>query len=276
MNIQEFFRKMTSGHFWGNILAMLALVILLCLGVKYGLDWYTNHGEVVVVPNVLHKDFKEAEDILDGLDLNIEVNDTGYVKSLPPNCVLEQSIVAGEKVKPGRIIFVTINATSTPTIALPDVIDNSSYREAAVKLRAMGFKLGPPQYIPGEKDWVYGIICKGKQLSTGARVSIEDVLTIQVGDGRLNENDSINYTEPEFEYYYEDEEDEEEPVEVTSETPAPSTPEGGATTTEKPSVSATKPATPSANKPSAPSANKPSAPSTNKPSAPAGKPAPAN
>ena len=259
MNIQEFFRKMTSGHFWGNILAMLALVILLCLGVKYGLDWYTNHGEVVVVPNVLHKDFKEAEDILDGLDLNIEVNDTGYVKS-----------------KPGRIIFVTINATSTPTIALPDVIDNSSYREAAVKLRAMGFKLGPPQYIPGEKDWVYGIICKGKQLSTGARVSIEDVLTIQVGDGRLNENDSINYTEPEFEYYYEDEEEEEEPVEVTSETPAPSTPEGGATTTEKPSASATKPATPSANKPSAPSANKPAMPSTNKPSAPAGKPAPAN
>ena len=75
---------MTSGHFWGNILAMLALVILLCLGVKYGLDWYTNHGEVVVVPNVLHKDFKEAEDILDGLDLNIEVNDTGYVSRCRP------------------------------------------------------------------------------------------------------------------------------------------------------------------------------------------------
>ena len=237
MKIQEFFEKMTSGHFWGNILAMIALVILLCLGVKYGLDWYTNHGEVVVVPNVLHKDFKEAEDILDGLDLNIEVSDTGYVKSLPPNCILEQSIVAGEKVKPGRIIFVTVNATSTPTIALPDVIDNSSYREAAVKLRAMGFKLGPPQFIPGEKDWVYGIICKGRQLSTGARVSIEDVLTIQVGDGRLNENDSINYTEPEFQYYYEEEE-ELEKVEENPENESPEAPAGSESGTTAPAEKA--------------------------------------
>ena len=203
---------MTSGHFWGNILAMIALVILLCLGVKYGLDWYTNHGEVVVVPNVLHKDFKEAEDILDGLDLNIEVSDTGYVKSLPPNCILEQSIVAGEKVKPGRIIFVTVNATSTPTIALPDVIDNSSLRDAQSRLTSLGFLLGEPEYIPGEKEWVYGIKCQGKQLATGDRVSIEDQLVIQVGDGRRDMSQAVTYIDSNTYYFGEaEEEDAEKP-----------------------------------------------------------------
>ena len=32
------------------------------------------------------------------------------------------------------------------------------------KLTAMGFKLGAPEYIPGEEDWVYGILVKGKHV----------------------------------------------------------------------------------------------------------------
>lgn len=205
MTVKEFFRKMASRYLWGNLLAMAAVVVLLCVGLKFGLDLYTNHGEEVVTPNVVHKDFKEAAEILEGLELEIQVSDTGYVKSLPANCVLDQSIAPGEKVKPGRIIFVTINAANSPTIALPDVIDNSSYREAVARLRSMGFRLGQPEFMPGEKDWVYGIKCKGRQLATGDRVSIEDALIIQVGDGRIDASDSINYVEPNYDYYYNDE-----------------------------------------------------------------------
>ena len=64
MTANEFFRKLMSGKFWANIGAMLIVVVLLCLGVKFGLDLYTHHGEEIVVPDVKHKVFSDAEQLL--------------------------------------------------------------------------------------------------------------------------------------------------------------------------------------------------------------------
>ena len=63
----------------------------------------------------------------------------------------------------------------------------------------MGFRLGNPQYVAGEKDWVYGIICKGKHLNAGDRVSVEDLLVIQVGNGVRDDADSVDIVDPIFE-----------------------------------------------------------------------------
>ena len=38
MTVNEFFGKVMSGKFWANIAAMLLVVVLLCLGVKFGID----------------------------------------------------------------------------------------------------------------------------------------------------------------------------------------------------------------------------------------------
>ena len=54
MNTSEFFSKFKSRYLWGNLAAMVAVVFVVCLGVKYGLDIYTHHGEVVSIPNVRH------------------------------------------------------------------------------------------------------------------------------------------------------------------------------------------------------------------------------
>ena len=103
-------------------------------------------------------------------------------------------------VKKGRIIYVTVNSAKSPTLPIPDLIDNSSYREAEAKLVAMGFKLLPPKRILGERDWVLGIISHGRQVSTGDHVSIESPLTLVIGNGQYGENDDIDYTEPEYIY----------------------------------------------------------------------------
>lgn len=118
------------------------------------------------------------------------------MKNLPPDCVLEQSPAPGEKVKSGHVIYVTINSAHSPVITIPDVIDNSSLREAMAKLTAMGFKLGSPQYISGEEDWVYGILVKGRHVVAGDKVSIDDVLIIQVGNGRRDAGDSVEMVDP--------------------------------------------------------------------------------
>ena len=204
MTIQKFFKKFLSLYLWGNLLAMAAIGVLLVLGFKFGLDLYTHHGQTVEVPNVIHKSFNEAEDMLDDVHLNIEVSDTDYVKTLPPGCVLEQSPLAGDIVKPGRLVFIKINASHAPEKPIPDVIDNSSLRDCESKLLAMGYQLEEPEYIPGERDWVYGVKCRGKQLSAGDKVSIEEVLKLQVGDGRRDVNEAVTYMESDV-YYYEDE-----------------------------------------------------------------------
>nr|MBP7473193.1 PASTA domain-containing protein [Prevotella sp.] len=198
MTTKDFIKKFKSKYLWNNIAAMFGVVVLLCLGVKFGMDIYTHHGESIPIPNILHKNFDDAERILDDAGLKIVLTDTGYVKSLPPDCVLEQSPGPGERVKSGHIIYVTINSNHSPMVTIPDVIDNSSLREAMAKLTAMGFKLGQPQFVSGEQDWVYGILVKGKHVSAGDKVSIEETLIIQVGNGQRSSSDSVNYVEPEM------------------------------------------------------------------------------
>lgn len=82
MTVSKFFKKIFSFYLWGNIFAMIAVLALFAIGVRYGLDLYTHHGEKIVIPDVLHKSFADAENILDKAGLKVVVNDTGYVKSL--------------------------------------------------------------------------------------------------------------------------------------------------------------------------------------------------
>ena len=106
MESSEFVKKFKSWYLWKNFLAMAAVVIALCLGVKFGLDVYTHHGQSIPIPNVKHKLFSDAERILDDAGLQIVVSDTGYVKNLPPDCILEQTPGPGERVKEGHVIYV--------------------------------------------------------------------------------------------------------------------------------------------------------------------------
>lgn len=196
MKASEFFKKITSLYLWANLLAMACVVAVIGIGVKYGLDIYTHHGEAITIPNVKNKSFKDAQAIFENVGLEVVVSDTGYVKSLPPGCVLEQTPEAGERVKSGHLIYLTVNASKTPTITMPDIIDNSSLREAIAKLSSMGFKLGMPKFVSGEKDWVYGVIVNGKNVSAGAKISVEDSVYIQVGNGLRDLSDSVNYIDP--------------------------------------------------------------------------------
>jgi beta-lactam-binding protein with PASTA domain len=202
MRTKDFFGKFFSKFLVGNLLAMLIVVILAMFGVKYGLEWYTHHGEGIEVPKLEGKKFSEARAIIDDLKLNIVVSDSGFNKKLPADCILMQNPGYGTKVKQGHTIYVTVNSPSSPSFAIPDVVDNSSYREAAARLMAIGFKLLEPQMVPGEKDWVYGIICDGKKVSAGERISIDHPLTLMIGNGQYQTDE--DEVEPEYRMMEED------------------------------------------------------------------------
>ena len=198
MKVKEFFGKFASPFLWCNLLAMLIVVVLLALGVKYGLDWYTRHGEGVRVPKVEGMDYARARSLIEGYGLNVMVSDSGYNKSMAANSILIQNPGAGTTVKMGHTIYVTVNSPSSPSFPIPDVVDNSSYREAEAKLMALGFKLTPPQEVAGEKDWVYGILSHGHRVSAGDHVSIDSPLTLMIGSGEYDNGEELEYIEPEY------------------------------------------------------------------------------
>lgn len=197
MNAKEFFKKVGSHFVLLNLLAMAIVVVLLCLGVGYGLDIYTHHGEGISVPDLKGMRFQKAYLMLEEKGLNLVVSDSGYNKALPADCILAQTPGGGQQVKEGHTIYVTVNSPSSPTFAIPDIVDNSSLREAEAKLTAMGFRLQPAQRVTGEKDWVYGILCRGRRVSNGDRIPIDHPLTLMVGSGTYDESSDVDYVDSE-------------------------------------------------------------------------------
>ena len=177
-----FFKKLFSAYLWGNLLAMAAVAALILFLLWKGLALYTNHGETVDVPSLVGMQESDALYTLERLGLRGLVADSAFNKRKPTGCILDQLPAAGAKVKAGREIRLTINSAQTPTLPLPDVADNSSLREAQAKLTAMGFKLGPVEYIPGDKDWVYGVKSRGRNVYSGEHVPLDVPLILQVGN----------------------------------------------------------------------------------------------
>ena len=197
MSLSELFKKIASRLVIGNCLGMVLLSLLLGVGAWFFIGAYTRHGEVVSVPDVCGLDENTARNKLKALGLKAEVTDTGYVYNAAPYAVLEQSIRPGEQVKPSRTVGITINANGPRQIALPDVADNCSRREAEDRLRTLGFRLGATEYIVGDPDWVYGVKVNGREVAAGTRLSVKTPVTLVVGGGgyedEYNGNDSLDF-----------------------------------------------------------------------------------
>lgn len=211
MTVKGFFKKFASWHLWGNLLAMAVIVILLFWGVTYALQLYTYHGRSVEMPDITQKGYEEAEAMLDSLDLSIEVSDTGYIKTLPADCILEQSVPAGDVIKPGRVIYVKINSAHSPLCPIPDIADNSSLRDAVTQLENIGFTRIGVESVPGEYDWVYRVKSRHRILQPGDMLSTEDTLSLEVGDGTRDPAVAVQMTDSPVDPFTDDEDEVKKP-----------------------------------------------------------------
>lgn len=192
VTLKDFFSFQKNRFFWINLIAMIVVIIAVCWGTLYGLDIYTHHGESYVVPNVKNKSMLEAEKSLNAQQQKAIIVDSSYVKGMPAGMVLEQTPVGGSRVKEGRAVYLTVTTSDVPLVKLPDLIDNSSLRQAAAKLKSIGFRLTEPEYIAGEQDWVYGIKYRGRALQTGDKVPHEALLTLCVGNKKLQDSLAVD------------------------------------------------------------------------------------
>lgn len=177
---------MTSRYLWRSLLKIAGTAIALVIGLYFFLDFYTHHGEVVQIPDVKGLKSTVAVHKLEAAGLHVQITDTGYVRTIAPDVILDQSIEPGVEVKQGRLITLTINSDKAKTLALPNVVDGS-LREAQIKLKSMGFKLGDVKRVKGDLDLVVRLEVQGNIVQPGMRVSVELPINIVAGDGDVDE-----------------------------------------------------------------------------------------
>ena len=183
---------------WGNGLAMLLFLAIVIWGTMIFLNNYTRHGESIEVPDLRGQKPEAAMMRLESLGLIGVVTDTGYVTTQAPYTLLDQSIAPGKHVKSGRTINLTINANGARPMTIPDLANNTSVREAEARLKTLGFTLTEHQYISGDRDWVYAVKVRGRDVNAGEKIPVDLPLTLVVGKGTEDDFAAEEDAEEEF------------------------------------------------------------------------------
>ena len=160
-----------------------------------GLDVWTEHGKFEIVPNMRGLSYSQAASALTAAGLQPELSDSIYDDTTAPGTVLEQSPRANTKVKPNRVVYLTINAFSPKMVSVPSLAD-MSLRQARSTLEGIGIKKIKEHYVPSEyRDLVIGAKFNGITLKPGARIPTSATVTIEVGGGLPDEEDSVAVAE---------------------------------------------------------------------------------
>ncbi len=183
----NFIQFLKSKVFWINLLLSVIILFLFFVIVLQSLKWYTHHGESVTVPSLKSMSFEEAKSQLESLHLNYTVIDSAFDPKKDPLSVLEQSPVAGSKVKQSRTIYLTINSKNPPLREVPDLINKSSLKFAKIQLESRGFVVGKLIYeAHPDLNAVIDMKYKGKSITKSQRVPIGSTIDLILGNGLGN------------------------------------------------------------------------------------------
>lgn len=166
-----------------NLILIAITAFLLLTAALWALDAWTGHGKEQVVPDVANMPLNEAVATLHRFNLNAEVVDSVHNDAVARGCIVDQVPPAGDKVKPGRDIYLTINAFSPKRISVPD-LTGSSARQAVSMLRSLGFINVDTETVPSDyKDLVLAVKSMGVSLYPGTMLPVDAPLTVEVGSG---------------------------------------------------------------------------------------------
>ena len=145
----------------------MIVILFLVVFVKF-LDFSTNHGEEIKVPDLSKMKLEIAEEKLDEDGLEVFLLDTVEFKpDFPPYTIVEQDPIAGSKVKDGRKIYVKLNAGGYAMVTFPD-LKNKTFRQSTNALRALGLVEGELKYVPDlAKDIVLEVSYNGRPVKAG-------------------------------------------------------------------------------------------------------------
>lgn len=127
-----------------NVILIGILLLGLLIALYVGLLSGTRHGDVIAVPEFRGMNIKEAHEIAESNKLNIIVRDSIFDVDLPGGTIVDQlprtSEIRDVTVKPGRKIYLTINAYSRRMVTVPYVA-KQTLRQALNQLEREGLTI---------------------------------------------------------------------------------------------------------------------------------------
>ena len=188
---------------FANIIVIF-LVAFLGLWIVYlALKLFTKHDSAEVVPSVENVSYTQAIGILHGEGFRVDIRDSVYNDDFNPGYVVEQFPKPGAKVKPGRKVFLYINAVH-PREAVIDVVNQPSedalkgfsYRQGMARLEELGYKDVSVRWLPGESDRVFRVTANGRTVKKMEKVPVNAHIVLEVYDGKLlSQADSLQNEE---------------------------------------------------------------------------------
>lgn len=174
-------------------LAVIAIVAALGFVIVYfSLAVFTRHGESDKVPAVENLSYTQAVSLLHDRGFKVDIRDSIYSDDFKPGFVIEQFPKANSIVKPGRKIFLYINAVNPKQVVIDednnptlDALKGVSYRNGISRLQELGFKNVKTVRVLGANDCIVKILANGRVVKKTQRVPVNARITVEVYDGRL-------------------------------------------------------------------------------------------
>ena len=167
----------------GLIISLLIIFIFL-----QTLNFWTNHGEYLRVPEVKGKSLADATSLLEKQGFDVVIQDSVYKDTVPPLAVIKQFPDPDATVKVSRTVYLTINRAKAPLVDMPNLV-GMSFRNAELELRSKGLKLGDTSYVPDiAKNAVRDQVINGNSVKPGTKVAMGTEISLVLGAGIGNED----------------------------------------------------------------------------------------
>ena len=176
-----------------NLLMAFAIVVVLIAGAIIFLNVVTKHNQELVVPDFTNLSVEEASVIAEEAGMRIEVTDSVFVKRMQKGAVYRQNPSAGDKVKNGRRIVLTINAVNAKKLTMPNLI-GYSMRQAKAELLSRGLILGKLIYVHDiATNNVLRQLHDNREVEPGSMIESESVIDLVVGLNSMDETTYVPY-----------------------------------------------------------------------------------
>lgn len=186
-----------------NVLIITVISVLGIYVAYVATALFTKHGCSSEVPRVEGKSYTDAISILHDAGFRVDIRDSLYREDIKPGYVIEQFPKGKLMVKPGRKIFLYINAVHPKEVVLDDDNHPTDYamkgispRSAMARLEELGFKNIRVVKVLGSYDRVVKVLANGKIVRKTEKIPINASIVLEISDGRLDQvKDSLQRLE---------------------------------------------------------------------------------
>ncbi len=168
-----------------HIIYLVIIVVVGAVMSHYILTSVTRHNARCTVPLLESFTMDEARQMVADDELQLIINDSLYAPTYKGGVILDQLPKAGTVVKPGRSIYVTLNATQRRVVDVPYVAERS-LRQAKSMLDLAGLTIGKLVYKDDlARNYILSQYVDDKQITSTSneRATMGTEVTLHVGRG---------------------------------------------------------------------------------------------